>query len=462
MNARETEKISAAAVLAITLAFLPLFPVSAETPQVPAVNKLSLAEAVITALKNNPSLDSMEKAVKRSEYVHSATAKEWLPTISTDYNFTGFPRKIYLEDNTGDNPNGEIPLVERTSLMWGVHARMPIYTSGALKNKRTITKLGVDVAKMRFLEAKVDLIQEVTIDYLAILRAQHYVDVAKEDLARYEKHEDVTEKYFNADKVAKNALLEVKVKRANAQQDLIEAGKDLKIAKAALNVTMGIDINSEFELEDVSLKDGLGHSMEECFDIAKKQNPSLVAFTYLKSRAQQVISLEKTAALPMIKGDFSYYRHGKTPALSGDDYITNDILMGTVVLEWTVFDWFRTYDRARAAKQQLEILIDNQKTLEDRISLDIRDAYLSMEAAKSKFEVAQKKIEHAKENYRISKARFEQMVAKTTEVNDSLALLKRSQFDYYSATFEYNVAVARLERIIASGLEAGGEALKSS
>jgi len=413
-------------------------------PTIGPVKELGLPEAISIALKNNPDISSMVNAVSKSVYTHAAAAKEWLPTLSTDYMFMGFLQKPEMELGAGES----FPLADETSLWWGSHVKMPIYTGNAIQYKKTIAKLGINVSQLRLLEAKADLIQEVTINYFNILRIQNYLSVAAENFERFLKHEDVTRNYFNSGVVAKNTLLEVQTKRANSQQEVIVTEENLKLAKIALNMSMGINIDTEYQLEDIPECRESAYSVEECYELATEQNPSLVAFTYMKERAKKVVALEKTELWPKLFGDFSFYKHGRTPKLAGDDYISNDIWVGMVVAKWKVFDWFKTRDRAKARKKELAILIDKRRSLGDRISVDIKRAHLNMQTAKKKFKAAQQEIEYAEENYRISELRYEHQLAPSIEVNNSLVLLSRARFHYYTAFYQYNVALARLERVI--------------
>ncbi|MDD5496116.1 MAG: TolC family protein [Candidatus Omnitrophica bacterium] len=434
--------------LSVFLSALPVFSAPAEV--VPLGNELflTLPEAIKIALANNPNVDSMLRSLERSEYLYRAASKEWLPTFSVDYTFTGLPRVIEVEmEGVDDSGNDKFPITDNTSLVFGAHVKMPLYTGGAITYRKDMAKFGIDAARIRLMETKADLIQEVTINYLNILRLRNYSKVVTENLKRFMEHEENTSKNFDVGLVAKNSLLEIRAKRANVQQELIEVEKDLKVAKAALNVSMGVDIDSEFILEDISERREMPYSIEECFGLAKENNPTLVVFTYLKKIAEKSVELEKTDTRPQVFGDISYYRHGKTPALKGDDYFTNDIVTGVVKAEWKFFDWFKAADLTNAKKEEVAELVDKLRSVEDRIALDIREAYLALKAAKNKFKVAERAIEYASENYRIAQLRYDEMVAKSTEVNDALVLLRQSEFNYYTAFFEYSVSVARLERI---------------
>jgi outer membrane protein TolC len=410
---------------------------------------LTLEEAISTALKNNPNLESMVKSVQESQYMHSAAAKEWLPTLSTDYSFTVFVKKPYMYDTSSGE---KFALADYTSYLWGTHVKMPLYTGGAIQYKETIERLGIDISRLKFLEAKADLIQEVTINYFNVLRLKNSLATVKENLKRYQQHEVLTKEYFSAGLVPKNSFLEIQAKKADASQDEIVVNKDLKLAEAALNVSMGIDIDAHFKLlDDFSFREA-PYSLDDCFGVAKKQNPSYVAFSYMQKRAQKVMELEKTESRPKLFAKFSFYKHGKTPALKGDDYVTNDNLTGQIVADWDVFDWFKTRDRANARKMELEKLIAEQKSTSNKIALDIRESYLNLAAARDKFRAVKLEKKFAQENYRVARLRYKERVAKSTEVNDALVLLRQAEFSYFLAAFEYSVALARLERVTGANI----------
>lgn len=416
---------------------------------------LTLTKAIETALRNNTSINSMYKAVEQAQYLHSADAHEWLPVLSTDYSFTAFAEKPALKFKSSDIPELEIegsdlemPVAEHTSFFWATHLKMPLYTGNALQYQETLSRLGIDVAKVRLLEAKADLIQEVTTYYLNVLKLQNYVEVVAQNLTRLREHESSTEKYYKVGLVAKNALLEIQVRRVNVQQDLIAARKELRVAKMTLNLLMGMDIATAFVFDTNVIFTKTTYSLEQCFELAKKNNPSLIAFECLKKRAEKVVELEKTQTRPKVNADLSFSRHGKNPVVTGDDYLTNNIFMAMIVAHWDVFDWFKSADRSKARDKDLGILLDTQKMSTDRVILDIRQTYLNMEAAEHKLRAAKQEIKYAKENYRISKIRYDEHVARSTEVNDALQLLKQAQFHYYSTLYEFKTALAKLERTI--------------
>jgi len=438
---------------AITLLIISSFivsPLSAQDLIETSVRPLNLHQAIATALTNNPDVASMLRAVGKSEYLYRAASKEWLPVLSVDYSFTAFPRvpEMLLDGLDDSGASDSFPLTDNTSFVFGAHVKMPLYTAGAIKYRKDMAKFGIDVSKMRFLEARADLIQEVTIDYHNILRFQNYSKVVAENLKRFIEHEENTKVNFEVGLIAKNALLEIRAKRANVQQDMIEVEKDLRMARYALNVAMGIDVDARFILEDIEERREIAYSAGECFDLARDNNPSLAVFTYLSRIAETDVKLQKTDLWPKVYGDVSYYKHGKTPALAGDDYFTNDIVMAVVKADWKVFDWLRTMDLAKAKKEDVAILVEKLRSIEDRVALDIRGAHLAMKAAKNKFLVAERGIEYADENYRIAQLRYDELVAKSTEVNDALVLLRNSQFNYYTAFYRYSIAVAKLERVI--------------
>lgn len=449
------------AVLILSL-FFSINPLSAQTSL--KAQTLTLSEAVETALKNNPRLDSMVRAVLQAEYLHAAAVKDRLPVLSTQYAFAGFAKRPELRFSSGEIEELDIrgeelsfPLSERSSFAWSTHVKMPLYTGFALEAQQSIAHLGISVSEWKLLEAKADLIQEVTLNYLSVLRAEDYLEVAAQNLARFRRHERITSKFYKVGLTAKNTLLEIQVRRANAQQDLIVAKKNVKLTKAVLNVGMGVDVDASYRLEKIPPIRQTGLSLPESARLAKAHNPTLVAFTYLKERAEKVVELEKTQGRPKVSFDLSFTRHGKTAEVNGGDHLSNNIFAAMIVGDWEVFDWFKTKDRAQARRKDLEILLNDHKRAEDQVSLDIRESFLSLESARHKLKAAEQEIQYAQENYRITRQRYEEQVAPSTEVNDALVLLKQAHFNHTGALYEYHTALAKLERITGTNLKRRGE-----
>jgi len=64
----------------------------------------------------------------------------------------------------------------------------------------------------------------------------------------------------------------------------------------------------------------------------------------------------------------------------------------------------------------------------------------------------QKAIEQAKENLRISRERYKEQIATSTDVLDAQTLLSRTMTNYYNALYDFKISKASLYRAMSMEL----------
>ena len=84
--------------------------------------------------------------------------------------------------------------------------------------------------------------------------------------------------------------------------------------------------------------------------------------------------------------------------------------------------------------------------LRDGIKLEVKRAYLSLREAEANISVAEKSIEQAGENYRITEEQYKASMTTSTEVLDAQTQLSQARLNYYSALSDYNIELARLRK----------------
>ncbi|PIP36721.1 MAG: transporter, partial [Desulfobacterales bacterium CG23_combo_of_CG06-09_8_20_14_all_52_9] len=82
----------------------------------------------------------------------------------------------------------------------------------------------------------------------------------------------------------------------------------------------------------------------------------------------------------------------------------------------------------------------------DQIRLEVTDAYLNTVESEKAIVTAQKAIEQAKENFRITQERYKAQMATSLEVFDAQTLLSRAMTNYFGALYFFKIAKASLYR----------------
>jgi OMF family outer membrane factor len=86
--------------------------------------------------------------------------------------------------------------------------------------------------------------------------------------------------------------------------------------------------------------------------------------------------------------------------------------------------------------------------LQDVVSLEAKQSYLSVKEDQERIVAAEKGLEMAKESARLADVRYQGGVSTQVEVLDAQNALTLASTNYVNAMFDFQVAVARLERAV--------------
>ena len=87
--------------------------------------------------------------------------------------------------------------------------------------------------------------------------------------------------------------------------------------------------------------------------------------------------------------------------------------------------------------------------------MEVRQAFLKIGEAEKNVAVSEKAVASAQESYRTTKERYREGVGTNTDVLDAETALATTEANRYQALFDFNVAVARLEKAIGLGKSRG-------
>jgi outer membrane protein len=412
---------------------------------------LSLSQAIDNALANNRTYDNVRKSLRIAELQYRSVSKDRLPKLSTNYSYTRefSDMSFSVEAPSLINPN----IMESYSLqfpfdnyMWNTSLTMPLFTGGAQELSEAIAMLGIDASRMQLLSAKNDLVKMIKHYYYMVLRSQAQVLFLEQNLISFEELEKLSRKYHRQGLVARNSVLEAEVERANASQELRTSRQNAEISLVALKIAMVMDPDRKIELEDKLQRRSFDLSLEESLDRSLKNNPEIVAYTYLKGQAEKAISLEKASYNPTVNLNAYYMMYGDTPGMQQVPGFPNSNLGAMVSLNWLLTDCGKKAEDARIKRVELEQIINREKIARDSLTLNVRDFYSQMLTARDNLDTCELAIVSAKENVRIAQLRFREQAAPSREVVDAITNLKKAEFNYCSALYSHNLAIANLEQ----------------
>ena len=98
------------------------------------------------------------------------------------------------------------------------------------------------------------------------------------------------------------------------------------------------------------------------------------------------------------------------------------------------------------AKSNVYVLKANEESLRQQIQLDVRQAYLNLQAAEASIATAELASQQAKENLDLANGRYGAGVGSPVEVSDAFATYVTAQANYTSALSNYKMAQANIEK----------------
>lgn len=447
---------------------------------------LTLEESIKTALKQSVVIQSAKEGIVGAEYVKKEAFTNFLPKLSTSYNYTRLNEPPTLRTpetsislTTYDRrlnsatavtiPSLEIPMGTKDNYAWALEVKQPLFAGGGILSNYLANRTGEEIARMEEVTATQDVIQEVKVSYYNVLKAQSLYDVAVKSLERLKAHRDMAESHLKVGLVALNDYLATDVEVANGEQNLVKAENGIEMAKAKFNTTLRRPLNAPVELVDILEVRPINKTLEFCINEAMYNRPEIKTYSLKAKQAGHFVDAAKSEYFPTASFIGHYELSGDTPGVNGAEYsgtFASSSFLGNkgnvtvhgsqtkdreswylmFMVSWNFWEWGKTQNRvgrARSQEMQVNYALAN---IRDQISLEVKNAWLTMRQAEKQISVTRKAIDEAEESFLISLERYQESMVTTTTVLDAQTRLTKANSDYYNAIGDYQIGLAKLER----------------
>lgn len=204
---------------------------------------LTINDAIAVALSTNKTLalsvDNLLAAQGRTSEARSA----YNPTLGSTLAFTHLN-----QGTTATFGNQTLTLVNQDQGQINLLASLPIDISGLLRAATEQAQFEEIAARLDVNRVRNQIVSDVKTAYYNVLRAQAQVRVAQENLQNASDNYTDAERRFRAGTVARFDVFSAQTTVANGQQALIATQNQVSLAIAALNNTIGIDVNTPLQV----------------------------------------------------------------------------------------------------------------------------------------------------------------------------------------------------------------------
>lgn len=408
---------------------------------------LSLDDCISMALSYYPSITAARESVESARADKAGSVSGFLPILKAGYSHT------WLDEAPSMNFQGmKIPMGDDQIDTYTFSATQPITSIWTAIENYRLKGVSVDVEKIKSEMAVQDLILRVKQAYFGLLRAKRFKEVASESVNLVQALVDNSKRFYEVGLIAKNELLIAEVKLAEAKQQLVRAEHSFVMAQSALNSLIGQELNTPVDVLDIEEKEALFELDERKLQEEASRNRLEILEI---EKSVKMAQISKGLALSQMFPEFFVSAEASHTEGTRGDPDEKVVIFGA---SWTFGDWGKRYFAHRSALHSYKQALAAKKLIEKQVELDVRQSYLKVIEAKESIEVSQKAIEQAEENFRIIQKKFDVQAATSTDVLDAQTALTSAKLNYYSALYDYELALAALERAIGKELN---EAIKA-
>jgi len=320
-------------------------------------------------------------------------------------------------------------------------ASLPIYSGGKIEGSIKKAEIGIDVGALNLENTKQTVKLTVTKDYFTILQYRNLVQVDKDSVEKLQEHLKNVSAQYAVGTVAKSDVLRSQVELANAQQSLVTTQNDYDLSVSTFNNVIGLPLDTGVMIRDELKYEKYDLALDNCIVYAQQHRPDGIAAIKAIKQAEAGIKIAQAGQKPQV--DFVASDTIDDTKAFGDQ--SNKWGVG-VSASWNLFDSNVTNSQiktAEAAKTKAEIVANQQL---DTIQLEVRSAYLSMNAAEKNIQTTKVAVEQAQEDYKIAQVRYSAGVGTNIDVIDAQVALTTAQTNYIQTLYDYNTSKATLDK----------------
>lgn len=312
------------------------------------------------------------------------------------------------------------------------------------------SKVYVELFQKSKVQTKVDVVQNVTNAYCAVLVSKRRVEVLRTDSTNLEQLISDTRVRFESGFAEQIDVLRLEVQFNNILIELENLVSFQDINYKVLKFQMGMDVNSELVVTG---------NLEEVFKIATSKvlpdaDPEKrIEYQVLEaSRRVDEINVQnkQSDGIPKLYL-FGAYGFNTGSNSTGDIFVPNnysDFSYLGFQLDVPIFQGFSKNQRVKQAKIALYKKENDIEKFKHSVGLEVARAQADFKVNMKRIELQQKNIELAKTVYESAQIKFDAGTGSNFEVTDAFSEYADAQSNYYIAIYETMLSFVALEKAL--------------
>ena len=435
------------ALLAVTMAAL----AAGSTLWAAGVKRLTMAEAVELALKQNRTLKIARLQVQENQEKKASAKSLYFPTLSNETNVMHISELQNVDipaASFGTIPGvGALPPRDlfinqgkNTLVGSGTSLNQPLTQLLRIRQENKVAEAEVATSRDEARKAEVEVVLKVHEIYYALLVAQSNRQAAQEQTDYAE--EDLRE---SANDVQNGSTLRVteissRAGMLESKQTLLTVDLQIDDLNTQFDDLLGLPLDTELELDPAVKADVALPAKEQCLQTAWANNPEIRSAEDAVHKASAGVSAARTKFIPDITA-FARYSYQ-----DGVPFLVHNFGTAGVIMNYDLFDFGRRRAEVRRQEAQLREAEENLERLKDEVAVQVEQTYNKLQRTKNMVEVAQQVVDLRTEGERLASNQLQQGAVLVSERRKTSAAVYKAQADLLQANLAYVMARAELDQ----------------
>jgi outer membrane protein TolC len=314
---------------------------------------------------------------------------------------------------------------------------LPLYAGGKNSADRQAAKANSEAARQDSAAVRNALGFEVSRAFYTVLKSRQFILAADAAVTAFATNLVVAQTRFAGGTLLKSDVLDIEVRLAQAGENRARACNAKIMAERTLRNLLGIEAG-DFRVAETAPAVGAPESVDF------SQRPELAAVGARERAAQAEVRGANSGYQPRVSA-FGSLEHDNGWVTGGDG---NSYTAG-VMVQWNLWDGFSTRAKTRKARANLESVRAERQKVRLALDLEVEQARLAVNEANERLTVSHQAVEQAEESAQLTRNRFEQGLALSTQLIDAETALLEARFRRAEAESDQRIAIAALRKALA-------------
>ena len=438
--------------------------------------KISLKDAVDSALVRNKKIKQYHEAVYEKEYLQKASNGNYFPKLNVNAGYTWLSanpevntsqvkesldetaglygafvakelglseetqEEIFnrLVDGLGKLPAYNIVIDQQNYPNLGLNLVQPLFMGNKINTGKFYAETEYEISKTELKITKDEIIQQTIERYILVALLERVVEVRQFVLNGIKKHEQQAQKAIETGVIPPHEILRAQIEVAKAERELDDDLNNLKLAQLALKKSLELPEEMTLEITD-SLKYNLFDIPLETLEAEAMAGQPLLDMVDQKDLLVDAkLRMDNSGMMPEI---FAFGHYG----LFRDEYpvIMPPFVVG-VQLNWNIFNGLQDMNKVKASKRLKQQVAYAKDYAQSEVELWVAKSYNNVLNYQAKYNKMQPTVELATKNLTINRKRFQEGLAKSIDVLDAEMLYKGARIERVHALYSYYKALTEL------------------